>query len=150
MSPIEVGEIAPPVPGVSFEDGPLALLFYKVTCPVCQMAAPKVERFERAYPGRLVAIGQDPAEELEAFGHRFEMDVPPTPDLPPYAVSNAYRIEAVPTLVLVGQDGAVLESIGAWDREGYNRVSERLAGLIGAKPVAISTPDDGLPAFKPG
>ncbi len=150
MSPIEVGEIAPPVPGVSFEDGPFALLFYKVTCPVCQMAAPKVDGLERAYPGRLVAVGQDPAEKLEAFGREFAMDVPAKPDLPPYEVSNAYRIEVVPTLVLVGKDAVVLESVGAWDREGYNRVSARLAGLIGAEPVAISTPDDGLPAFKPG
>lgn len=150
MNPIQVGEVAPPVPGVSFEDGPFALVFYKVTCPVCQMAAPKVERFESAYPGRLVAIGQDPAEELEAFGREFAMDVPTRADLPPYEVSNAYRIEVVPTLVLVGKDAVVLESVGAWDREGYNRVSARLAELIGAETVAISTPDDGLPSFKPG
>ncbi len=150
MNPIEAGEVAPPVPGLSFEDGPFAVLFYKVTCPVCQMAAPKVGRFERAYPGRLVAIGQDSPEQLEAFGREFAMDVPAKPDLPPYGVSNAYRIESVPTLVLVGQDGVVLESVGAWDRDAYNRVSARLAALIGAQPVAISTPDDGLPSFKPG
>lgn len=150
MDPIQAGEVAPQVPGVSFEDGPFALLFYKVTCPVCQMAAPKVQRFEDAYPGRLVAIGQDPAEELEAFGREFAMDVPAKPDLPPYEVSNAYRIESVPTLVLVGKDGLVLESVGAWDRDAYNRVSAHLAALIGAEPVAISTPDDGLPSFKPG
>ena len=150
MNPIEIGEVAPPVPGLSFEEGPFALVFYKVTCPVCQMAAPKLERFERAYPGRLVAIGQDPAEELEAFGRRFSMDVPALPDLAPYELSNAYRIESVPTLVLVGQDGVVLESVGAWDRDAYNRVSSRLAGLIGAEQVVISTPDDGLPSFKPG
>jgi thiol-disulfide isomerase/thioredoxin len=150
VHPIQVGEVAPPVPGVPFEDGPFALLFYKVTCPVCQMAAPKVGRFKDAYPGRLVALGQDPAEELAAFGREFAMDVPAIPDLPPYEVSNAYGIESVPTLVLVGKDAVVLENVEAWDREGYNRVSARLAGLIGAEPVAISTPDDGLPAFKPG
>jgi hypothetical protein len=31
-----------------------------------------------------------------------------------------------------------------------NRVSSTLAGLLGVEPVALSTPDDGLPDFKPG
>jgi hypothetical protein len=57
---------------------------------------------------------------------------------------------SVPTLFLVGDDGRVIESIGAWDREGFNRVAANLARLMGAAPFEVSTPDDGLPAFKPG
>ncbi len=150
MSPIAVGEQAPPVPGVPFGDGPIGLLFYKVTCPTCQLAAPKADAFERAYPGRVIGIGQDPPEALEAFASEFGMGLRTIPDLPPYEVSNAYGIEFVPTLVLVGADGGVLESVGAWDREGFNRVSRRLAELTGAEPAVVSDPGDGLPAFKPG
>ena len=150
MSPIAVGKPAPPIPEVTFGDGPVALVFYKVTCPVCQMAAPGVDRFERAYPGRIVGIGQDPEEELDAFADEFGMHIRVLSDPPPYEASDAYEIEAVPTLFLVGEDGTILESVGAWDRDGYNRVSERLAGLVGSSAVIISEEGDGLPPFRPG
>ena len=150
MSPLPVGEVAPPVPGVRFGDGPVGLFFYKVSCPTCQMAGPPVGAFERAYPGRVVAIGQDSPERLETFAREYAMGLRAIPDLPPYPVSDAYGIVSVPTLFLVGQDGTILESVGAWERDGFNRVAARLAELTGADPVTISTPEDGLPAFRPG
>lgn len=145
-----MGAPAPPVHGVTFVDGPTAVGFYKVTCPVCQMAAPKIEALGRAYPGRVVGVGQDPNGELERFGREFGMAVPAVPDLPPYDVSNAFGIETVPTVVLVGGDGTVVDTVVSWDRDGYNRVSARLAELAGAEPVVVSEPSDGLPPFRPG
>ena len=71
-------------------------------------------------------------------------------DAPPYPVSDAYAIESVPTLFLVAEGGRILESVGAWDRTGFNRVAVRIAELTGAEPVVISTPEDGRPDFKPG
>lgn len=150
MSPLKVGAIAPGVPGVRFGDGPVGLFFYKVTCPTCQMAAPKVEAFERAYPGRVVGIGQDPPEALERFTKEYGLGLRSVVDPPPYEVSDAYEIVSVPTLFLVGAGCTVLESVGAWDRDAFNRVSHHLAELTGAGPVDISEPGDGLPAFQPG
>ena len=40
--------------------------------------------------------------------------------------------------------------MGAWDREGFNEVSARIAEALGTEPVVISEPSDGLPSFKPG
>jgi thiol-disulfide isomerase/thioredoxin len=145
-----IGDTAPAVPGVGFGDGPVGLFFYKVTCPTCQMAAPKVGRFERAYPGRVVGIGQDPPEELERFAREFAMPIRTVADLPPYEVSDAYGIVSVPTLVLVGNEGRIEEWVGAWDRDGFNRVSRRIARAMGAEPVLISHPRDGLPSLRPG
>jgi hypothetical protein len=105
--------------------------------------------FERAYPGRVVGIGQDPPEALEDFTRELGMGIGSLPDLPPYDVSNAYGILSVPTLFLVDAGGTVLESVGAWDREGFNRVSRRLAELVGAEPAVVSDASDGLPAFGP-
>ena len=150
MSPIRVGTAAPPISGVDFRPGPTAVVFYKVTCPVCQMAAPKVEVFERAYPGRIVGVGQDPLEALDAFSREFGMGIPSVSDLPPYETSDAYGIEAVPTIFLVGADGVVLETVESWDRDGFNRVSARLAELTGRDPAIVSDASDGLPAFRPG
>ena len=150
MSPIEIGAQAPLIPGVDLDAGPTAVVFYKVTCPVCQMAAPKVSMLEAAFPGRVVGVGQDPADALEAFDDRFDFGAPTTSDTPPYPASDAYAIESVPTLVLVGEDGVVADVVQSWDRDGYNRVAAELAELTGRPPVVVSAPDDGLPPFRPG
>jgi hypothetical protein len=150
VSPLEVGTTAPPIPGVSFEDGPRGLFFYKVTCSTSRLAAPKMRAFQDAFPGRVIGIGQDPDEALARFTTEYDMGIASIRDAPPYPVSDAYAIVSVPTLFLVGEGGAVLESVGAWDREGFNRVAARLGELTGRDPVTISSPDDGLPDFKPG
>jgi thiol-disulfide isomerase/thioredoxin len=150
MGPLEAGTPAPPIDGVTFGDGPTAVFFFKVTCPVCQMAGPKAQAFEDAYPGRFVAVGQDPPAALEAFRDTYSMHVPAVSEPPPYRASNAYGVLTVPTLFLVGDDGVIQESVEGWDREGYNRVSHRLAELTGASYESISEPGDGLSPFRPG
>jgi peroxiredoxin len=150
MSALTAGSKAPAIAGVDLEAGPQALFFYKVTCPVCQMAAPKVQGFERAYSGRIVGIGQDPEEKLEAFAGQFGMTFRSVIDAPPYDVSNAYGIEVVPTLFLIDAGGTILDTVESWDREGLNRVSRRLAELTGSPFAPISDPSDGLSSFRPG
>ena len=146
---IAIGTDAPRVPGAT-QTGSHALLFYKVTCPTCQMAAAPIDGFERAYPGRIVGIGQDPEDALERFSTTYGMTFGSHPDLPPYDASNAYGIEHVPTLVVVDAEGRVADVVESWDRDGLNRASGTLASLLGAEPVTISDPSDGLPAFRPG
>ena len=150
MSPVPVGEVAPAIPGVDFGDGPFGLYFYKISCPTCQVSAPKMRAFEDAYPGRVIGIGQDPEAALSRFSERYAMGIRSVQDAPPYPVSDAYAIVSVPTLYLVGVDGRILESVGAWDRDGFNGVSRRLAELTSSPMALISVPDDGLPDFKPG
>ena len=150
MQPIAAGSVAPRLPDVDLDAGPWAILFYKVTCPVCQLAAPPLGEFERAYPGRLRAIGQDPPAKLAAFGDRFGWPFLSVPDLPPYPASSAYGIRVVPTLVLVGSDRMVVDVAESWDREAYNRISKRLADLTGSPFVPVSRQGDGLPPFRPG
>jgi peroxiredoxin len=150
MTVLAPGSKAPAISGIDLGSGPQALFFYKVTCPVCQMAAPKVQGFEQAYPGRIVGIGQDPAEKLAAFRDRFGMAFRSLVDAPPYDVSNAYGIEVVPTTFLVDADGMILDAVESWDREGLNRISERMADLTGGAYAEISSSSDGLPLFRPG
>ena len=114
------------------------------------MAAPALERFERAYPGHVRWIGQDPAGDLEAFAREYGVSSPSVPDLPPYEISNGYGIESVPTMVVLDQRGVVADVVESWDRDGYNRASASLASLLGAASVTISEPGDGLPEFRPG
>jgi len=150
VSPLRIGDVAPEVPGVSFGDGPTGLFFYKVTCPTCQLAAPTMTVFHEAFPGRMIGVGQDPEADLERFTDRFGMGIASLEDAPPHPLSSVYAIESVPTLYLVGDDGRVLEAVGAWDRDGFNRVADTLAELLDVPPVVVSSKDDGRPAFKPG
>ena len=149
MTVIETGSTPPPIPGVDLGDGPRALFFYKVTCPVCQMAAPLVTKLEASYPGVLWGIGQDPIPRLEDFAEQYGWSVRSTPDHPPYGVSEAYGIRVVPALVLV-HGGGVDRVVESWDREGYNGFSSRLAELTGRSEVSLSEEGDGLPSFRPG
>jgi peroxiredoxin len=148
---IGVGEPAPAVDGVEMRGQPMLLWFYKVTCSVSQMAAPRAQALADAYPDAVVAVGEDPPEDLEAFSERYGMPrLRSVPDLAPFPASDAYGIESVPTMFLVGPDGTIEDAVQSWDREGYNRISARLAELTASEYVQISDEGDGLPTFKPG
>ena len=150
MSPLAVGSIAPGLPGVEFGVGPVGLFFFKVTCPTCQLAAPVMRGFEESFPGHVVGVGQDPMSTLDRFADDFDMGIRIVEDERPYRASAAYDLVSVPTLFLVGDGGQVLDVVGAWERDGFNRVAAGLAERLGQDPVLVSTPDDGLPDFKPG
>jgi peroxiredoxin len=150
LTALDPGTAAPPIPGVAMGEGPRALFFYKVTCPVCQMAAPKVQSFEEAYPGLITGVGQDPEAKLGAFAREHGMTFPQRSDEPPYSVSMAYGIRVVPTLFVVDADGIIVSSTESWDREGLNAGSRKLAELAGLPYRSISEPGDGLSPFRPG
>jgi thiol-disulfide isomerase/thioredoxin len=150
VTPIALGAVAPALPAPAPADGPSAVFFYKVTCPVCQLAAPKVRAFGEAYPGHVVAVGQDPADTLAVFEREYAFDLPTISDGRPYELSDAFGIEVVPTLFVLDAGRTVVDVVESWDREGLNRASATLAGLLDLTPRTISDPDDGLPSFRPG
>jgi peroxiredoxin len=149
MTVIAPGADAPAIPGVELDRESRLLWFYKVTCPVCQLAAPVAERLAAGFQGRVIGVGQDPTERLSDFAAQYGTSFDVVSDLPPYAASEAYGLETVPTLVLV-QEGRVADVVESWDREGYNRIAARLAELTGAPAIPVSHPGDGIPSFRPG
>jgi peroxiredoxin len=150
MAPLANGTSAPSIGGLDLGAAPIALFFYKVTCPVCQMAAPRVASMAEAYPGLVVGIGQDPAQRLEVFADEHGMGFPSTSDPPPYPASRAYDVETVPTLFVIDAHGTVVEAVESWERAGYNRASRTLGDLAGLPYHEVSKEGDGLPAFRPG
>jgi hypothetical protein len=146
---IPTGSRAPEVPGDE-TNGPRAYVFYKVTCSVTQMAGPPIARLASAYPGGVVGVGQDPPDALAAFAEELGWDFLQVPDLAPYETSDAFEIRSAPTVVVVDADGLVADVVESWDRDGINRASATLAGLLGKDATIVSTADDGLPDFKPG
>jgi thiol-disulfide isomerase/thioredoxin len=149
MSPLQPGADAPAIPGADRAEGPRAVMFYKVTCPTCQMAAPIAERFHQDFPERFLGVGQDPREKLDQFAEELGTSFPSVSDETPYEASNAYAIRTVPTVVLL-DDGKVMDVVESWDRDGWNRLAAKMGGLTGTDPEALSWEGDGLPPFRPG
>lgn len=149
MEPLHAGSEAPVIDGAP--DGTKVAIFFKVDCPVCQMSAPKFDELEGAYPGRILAIGQDSGADLAAFSDTFGMDaVPKRSDPPPYALSEAFGVRVVPTMFLLDDADTVVDVVESWDREGFNRITRQLAAATEAEFVPLSEEGDGLPSFRPG
>ena len=146
---IAAGAEAPRFPQIEV-NGPHALVFYKSTCSTTRLAGPPIARFGDAFPSAVLGVGQDPEATLDGFAAEHGWGFPQVPDLEPYDVSNAYGIVSAPTIVVVDGAGRVADVVESWDREGVNRAAAELAVLLHVPAPVVSTPDDGLPDFKPG
>ena len=133
------------------QSGPVLLVFFKVTCPTCQLTFPFLERLHRAAkPGapRIISISQDDAAATRdfnnAFGVTFSTLLDPSAGGPGrYPASNAYRITNVPTLFLVEPDGNISQAVAGFDKAEM----EKLAARFG---VQLFAPSDRVPVFRPG
>jgi len=125
-------------------EGPTVVSFFKVSCPVCKMVAPMLTALAEGGV-RVYAIGEDPPDALAQFAETEGQRVPTLSESAPYSVSEAYGLEAVPAIFLVGPDGTILDAIATWDRDRWNALATS-AGL----DAPLSTPEDGLRPFRPG
>lgn len=134
-------------------EGPVLLIFFKTSCPVCRFSFPIWGELARRYGDSvpIVAVSQDPLGKACPWLDEYDFHAPVLDDSDNYEVSSAYGLETVPSLVLVDRAGQVLASSRGWDRDRANAWDAELAELSGkASPRPLSTPDDGLPPFRPG
>lgn len=134
--------------------GPVVAAFFKISCPVCQMALPYLERIFRAYPAdkvTFVGVSQNDRKGIEAFAREYGLTFPlALDDTSRYPVSNAYGITHVPTIFFIAPDGQVeLSSVG-WAKQDIGELNRRVAQAAGAKPKALFHPGEDVPAFKAG
>ena len=124
--------------------GAVLLVFFKITCPVCQMSMPYLERL-LAGGLRIYGISQNSAEETREFNQYFGASFPTLLDseVADFPVSNAYGIASVPTMFLVEMDGRVSRVIEGWNRKDMESLGE-LARM------QLFRPGDSVPAWKAG
>src|ERR1700685_4342116 len=92
------------------QKGPVVAAFFKVSCPVCQFTFPFLERLHKRYGGdgvTILGISQDDAKATKTFASEFGVTFPMVLDAKGYPASNAYGLTNVPTIFLIGTDGAV-------------------------------------------
>lgn len=134
--------------------GPLILVFYKASCPTCQLTFPYLQKVF-AEAGKVSActiwgVSQDEREETLRFGGQFGLQFPLLVDEHPYAVSSAYGLELVPSVFIIESDGRIGLSDYGFNKATLSEISTKVAAFANLPPVPLFTPDDGLPAVRPG
>lgn len=134
--------------------GPVALAFFKVSCPVCQFAFPYLERLHKAYKQggyTLVGVSQNDAKDTAAFNKEFGVTFPVLLDeLGSYPVSNAYGLTNVPTEFWIAQDGEIeLSSVG-WLKADFEELNRRMSEAGKVAPTPLFKPGESVPDFRAG
>lgn len=134
--------------------GPVALAFFKVSCPVCQYAFSYLERLHKAYRQKgytLVGVSQNDAKETAAFNKEFGVTFPVLlDDTRTYPASNAYGLTNVPTLFWIAADGEIEISSVGWLKADFEAINRKMAeaGKIAVAPVF--KPGEDVPDFRAG
>jgi peroxiredoxin len=124
--------------------GPVALVFYKASCPTSQFTFPYIQKLfatrGNAAPWTLWAVSQDDVQETRNFAREYGLTFDVLVDEHPYPVSAAYGLQFLPAIFLIQPDGKISVSEFGFTKAGLNQI----AGF------EFFTPNDGLPATRPG
>jgi len=134
--------------------GPVLLVFFKISCPVCQYALPFLERIYKAHGGgkvTIAGISQNPAKDtrqfLERFGVTFEVLLDDTKSFP---VSSAYGLTNVPTAFWIAEDGEIeIASVG-WVKADVEQMAHKAAEANQATSTPIFSPGEQIADFRAG
>ncbi|MFB3916761.1 MAG: peroxiredoxin family protein [Terriglobales bacterium] len=134
--------------------GPVVVVFFKITCPVCQFALPFIERLHHAYRGRgvaVVGISQNDTQSTSQFVKQYGITFPVVLDDPgKYEVSNAYGLTNVPTVFLIAPDGEITVSSVGWARKDIEEINAQLADVAQADRVPVFRRGEDIPDWKAG
>jgi peroxiredoxin len=125
--------------------GPVLLTFFKVTCPICQLTFPFLERLHRAGTMPIYGVSQNDDEDSREFNREFGVTFPTLLDREEggFRVSNAFGISSVPTMFLVERDGTIARVIEGWRKKEI----EWLGAKVGAAPFRRG---ENVPEWKAG
>jgi peroxiredoxin len=126
------------------QQGPVLLVFFKVSCPVCQLALPFLDRIGKgSLP--VVAISQDSERAIRQFHKTYGVSLATLLDREEdrYPASNSFGIQFVPTTFLVEPDG-VISAVA----EGFRKADLESIGLRAGIITFRAT--ENVPAWKAG
>jgi peroxiredoxin len=125
--------------------GPVALAFFKITCPTCQLTLPFLDRMAASKKLQFVAVSQDnrkgTVEFQNEYGVHFTTAIDPAEA--GYEVSNAYGISVVPSIFVVEPDGRIAASFDGFSRQEMESLGKRAQ-------IPPFGPGDYVPEWKAG
>lgn len=123
---------------------PVLLAFFKISCPVCQMTLPFLQRLHTAGKLAVYGISQNQAADTRDFLAEFGISFPVLLDPEDrYPASNAYEITHVPTLFWIEPGLKIGRVIEGWVKAEIEWLGE-LAG------IQVIGPDERVPLLRPG
>ena len=125
--------------------GPILLAFFKVTCPICQLTFPFLERIHAAGNLPVYGISQNDPDDTREFNREFGVTFPTLLDTEEsgFPASNDYGISSVPTMFLVEPGGRVSQVIEGWRKTDM----QNLGAQTGA---SLFQPGEYVPEWKAG
>ncbi len=131
--------------------GPVLLAFFKISCPICQMTFPYLERIHKQASSaklQIVGVSQNDATATAAFAREYGVTFPiALDDTERFPVSNAYGLTNVPTLFLVKDNGKIEMSSVGW-----SKADVQSAASVGGAAAAqnLFARNESVPDFKAG
>lgn len=122
----------------------VVLVVFKISCPVCQLALPVLERISGAGL-RFVAVSQDNAASSASFAARFRITFPILldPAADGYPVSNALGVSSVPSIFVIEPDGIISKSFAGFSKAEIEDLGRR----ANAEPFLLG---ENVPQWKAG
>ncbi len=132
-------------------EGYRLLVFYKVTCPTCQLTLPFVEKLYGLYGHKITfwGIAQDPDHAVHDFAKTYGLTFPQLIDYPDYAVSVDYHVQVVPTIYLINPQGIIEFVSYSFVKAEIQKLTEKLSH-IAEKPFEDVFSGQRVPELKPG
>ena len=125
--------------------GPALLAFFKMSCPVCQMTLPFLDRIRAGGGLRVYGISQNDRTDTRQFAQEYGLRFPLLLDSEDdrFPASNAYGISHVPTTFLVEPDGMVARALEGWVKTDILWLGAR----AGMNPIGA---EENVPEWKAG
>jgi peroxiredoxin len=133
--------------------GPLLVVFFKVTCPTCQYSFPFIQRIYNQLGdkgAKVWAISQDNVQDSLRFAKEYQVSFPILIDEYPYPVSRAYSVKYVPTLYLISPDSRIQLCSEGFSKVDFLSIHKTLAESSGVVLAPLFESHERIPEYKPG
>ncbi|HVT91265.1 MAG TPA: TlpA disulfide reductase family protein [Bryobacteraceae bacterium] len=122
----------------------VVLAVFKISCPVCQLTLPILERISGGAL-RFVAVSQDNAASSSSFALKFRITFPVLldPAAGGYPVSNALGVSSVPSIFVIETDGIISKSFAGFSKADIEELGRR----ANAEPFLAG---ENVPQWKAG
>jgi peroxiredoxin len=127
--------------------------FFKTTCPTSAFAWPYLQRIWKSGRGGsffVLAVSQDDPETTARFYEELGLEIPTVYDPEPWRASDALGLTTIPAFLLVDSKGVLRDYAIGFQKHKMEEFAARAARLGGGKAAALFSPEEQVPAIKPG
>ena len=133
--------------------GPVLLMFVKVGCPTCEYSLPLIDRIFRNYPQSsvsMVVVAQERESGARRLIREGDLHLTVGLDSSPHSIGESYGVSYVPTFFYIRPDGTLKNAIESFAREELKEINAKIAQEGEVAVLPFFSPDEGVPAFRPG